>query len=413
MPSVTGLKPDESTLINKGGTAEANFRPFIIKDGSFFIILYIKEVMTMSSRIVVKIGSSSLTTDEGGLSMESILFFAGELALLRAQGHEVLLVTSGAVAAGFREIGYASRPKLLHEKQAAAALGQALLMRAYQNALAAHRLTAAQILLTRSDFANRKRMNNANMTIQELLKLGVIPIINENDTVSVDELKFGDNDTLSALVANMVRAQQLIILTDMDGLYTADPRKSPDAVKYEEILEITDEIYRMAGGAGSDVGTGGMRSKIDAAKIATRGGVPVFIGRVNEPGDMMKVLQQAGSGTYFATQLSSLPMKKQWLGFMSSPLGRIVVDPGAEEALLHGGHSLLPVGIKRIEGSFHAGDVVEVMNSHNERLGRGIVNYDEDQLQSVIGLPSSQVIGMIGEVNRLEVIHRDEWITLK
>ncbi|GAB6930025.1 glutamate 5-kinase [Paenibacillus sp. JCM 10914] len=367
----------------------------------------------MSSRIVVKIGSSSLTTDEGGLSMESILFFAGELALLRAQGHEVLLVTSGAVAAGFREIGYASRPKLLHEKQAAAALGQALLMRAYQNALAAHRLTAAQILLTRSDFANRKRMNNANMTIQELLKLGVIPIINENDTVSVDELKFGDNDTLSALVANMVRAQQLIILTDMDGLYTADPRKSPDAVKYEEILEITDEIYRMAGGAGSDVGTGGMRSKIDAAKIATRGGVPVFIGRVNEPGDMMKVLQQAGSGTYFATQLSSLPMKKQWLGFMSSPLGRIVVDPGAEEALLHGGHSLLPVGIKRIEGSFHAGDVVEVMNSHNERLGRGIVNYDEDQLQSVIGLPSSQVIGMIGEVNRLEVIHRDEWITLK
>ena len=218
-------------------------------------------------------------------------------------------MTSGAVAAGFREIGYESRPKLLHEKQASAALGQAPLMRAYQNALASHQLKAAQILLTRGDFANRKRMNNANMTITELLKQGVIPIINENDTVSIDELKFGDNDTLSALVANLVRAQQLIILTDTDGLYTADPRKSPDATKYEEIDEITDEIYSMAGGAGSSVGTGGMRSKIDAAKIATRGGVPVFIGKASETGDLLKALEHAGKGTYFATHLSSLPMK--------------------------------------------------------------------------------------------------------
>ncbi|WP_036673782.1 glutamate 5-kinase [Paenibacillus sp. HGF5] len=367
----------------------------------------------MLSRIVVKIGSSSLTTDEGGLNLDSVAFFAGELAGLREAGHEVLLVTSGAVAAGFREIGYETRPKLLHEKQASAALGQALLMRAYQNALASHQLKAAQILLTRMDFANRKRMNNANMTITELLKQGVIPIINENDTVSIDELKFGDNDTLSALVANLVRAQQLIILTDTDGLYTADPRKSPDAKKYEEIHDITDEIYSMAGGAGSSVGTGGMRSKIDAAKIATRGGVPVFIGKANEAGDLVKALERSGKGTYFATHLSALPVKKQWLGFMSSPLGRIVVDPGAEKALIHGGHSLLPVGVKRIEGSFHAGDVVEVVNMDNERLGRGIVNYDEDQLQAVLGLPSSQVIGIIGEIHRLEVIHRDEWITLK
>ncbi|WP_218641178.1 glutamate 5-kinase [Paenibacillus glucanolyticus] len=367
----------------------------------------------MLSRIVVKIGSSSLTTDEGGLNLDSIAFFAGELSALRSAGHEVLLVTSGAVAAGFRDIGYETRPRQLHEKQAAAALGQALLMRAYQNALADHQLKAAQILLTRTDFANRKRMNNANMTITELLKQGVIPIINENDTVSIDELKFGDNDTLSALVANLVRAQQLIILTDTDGLYTADPHKSPDATKYEEIHEITEEIYSMAGGAGSSVGTGGMRSKIDAAKIATRGGVPVFIGKANETGDLLKALEHTGKGTYFATHLSSLPMKKQWLGFMSSPLGRIVVDPGAEKALIHGGNSLLPVGVKRIEGSFHAGDVVEVVNIGNERLGRGIVNYDEDQLQAVLGLPSSQVIGIIGEVHRLEVIHRDEWITLK
>lgn len=192
----------------------------------------------MLSRIVVKIGSSSLTTDEGGLNLDSVAFFAGELAGLREAGHEVLLVTSGAVAAGFREIGYETRPKLLHEKQASAALGQALLMRAYQNALASHQLKAAQILLTRMDFANRKRMNNANMTITELLKQGVIPIINENDTVSIDELKFGDNDTLSALVANLVRAQQLIILTDTDGLYTADPRKSPDAKNTRKFMTL-------------------------------------------------------------------------------------------------------------------------------------------------------------------------------
>lgn len=287
-----------------------------------------KEVITMRSRIVVKIGSSSLTTDEGGLNLDAIAFYAGELAALHKDDHEVLLVTSGAVAAGFREIGYDTRPKLLHEKQASAALGQALLMRAYQNALAEHQLKAAQILLTRTDFANLKRMNNANMTITELLKQNVIPIINENDTVSIDELKFGDNDTLSALVANLVRAQQLIILTDMDGLYTADPRKSPDATRLDEIDEITEDIYSIAGGAGSSVGTGGMRSKIDAAKIATRGGVPVFIGKASETGDLLRVLEQEGQGTYFATHLSSLPMKKQWLGFMTSPLGRIVVDPG-------------------------------------------------------------------------------------
>lgn len=367
----------------------------------------------MASRIVVKIGSSSLTSIEGGLNLEAVDFYAGELSALREAGHEVLLVTSGAVAAGFRKIGYPFRPRLLHEKQAAAAVGQSLLMTSYQNAFGARGLIAAQILLTRTDFANRKRMNNASMTIDELLKQGVIPVINENDSVSIDELKFGDNDTLSALVANLVRARQLIILTDTDGLYTADPRKSPEAVRFEEIDEITDEIYALAGGAGSSVGTGGMKSKIDAAKIATRGGVPVYIGKANEAGDLLSTLNGNCKGTYFATHLSSLPIKKQWLGFMSTPIGRIVVDDGAQEALLHGGHSLLPVGVKRVEGNFQAGDVVEVMNSSNESLGRGIINYDIDQLQTIRGLPSRAVIAAIGEVHRLEVIHRDEWISLK
>ncbi|WP_246246758.1 glutamate 5-kinase [Paenibacillus lemnae] len=367
----------------------------------------------MPSRIVVKIGSSSLTTTEGGLHPQAVQFYTSELAELRDAGHEVLLVTSGAVAAGFRKIGYTTRPRLLHEKQAAAAVGQALLMESYQAAFAEHGLLAAQILLTRTDFASRKRMNNASRTIEELLKQGVIPVINENDTVSVDELKFGDNDTLSALVANMVRARRLLILTDMDGLYTADPRISPDAERLTEIEEITDDIYAIAGGSGSSVGTGGMRSKIDAAKIATRGGVPVFIGRADLSGDLKTALEGTGKGTYFATHLSSLPMKKQWLGFMSSPIGMITVDEGAEKALLHGGHSLLPVGVKRVEGHFHAGDVVEVINSRSEKLGRGIINYDEEQLQQIQGLSTTEVLSALGEVHRLEVIHRDEWITLK
>ncbi|WP_438351790.1 glutamate 5-kinase [Paenibacillus sp. FA6] len=367
----------------------------------------------MSSRIVIKIGSSSLTFAEGALNREAIHFFAGEMASLKAAGHEILLVTSGAVAAGFREIGYPSRPRLLHEKQAAAAVGQALLMQSYQQAFGSHGIVTAQLLLTRTDFCSRKRMNNAGMTVEELLKQGVIPIFNENDTVSVDELKFGDNDTLSALVANLVKAQHLLILTDMDGLYSGDPRKHPDAVRFDRIREITEEIYAIAGGAGSSLGTGGMRSKVDAAKIATRGGVPVFVGKVTASGDLQSAVDGAGRGTYFDTELSSLSMKKQWLGFMSTPLGSITVDEGAEKALTHGGHSLLAVGVKHVEGHFHAGDVVEVLNMEAKVIGRGIINYDDDQLREVRGMSSSDVFQKTENIHRLEVIHRDEWITLK
>lgn len=367
----------------------------------------------MAIRIVVKIGSSSLTGPEGGLNREAVAFFAAELAALRQDGCEVLLVTSGAVAAGFRGIGYPSRPKLLHEKQAAAAVGQVMLMQAYQEAFAQHGLPTAQILLTRTDFCSRRAMNNAMMTVEELLRQGAVPVFNENDTVSVDELKFGDNDTLSALVANLLKASHLLVLTDMDGLYSGDPRKNPEAIRFSRIQEITPEIYAYAGGAGSSVGTGGMRSKIDAAKIATRGGVPVFIGRASEPGDLGLAAAGNGKGTYFDTTLSSLPVKKQWLGFMSTPLGSLYVDEGAVEALLHGGHSLLPVGVKRIEGSFHSGDVVEVLGPDGTLLGRGIVNYDDAQLRSIQGLPSREIVPKLGEVHRLEVIHRDEWITLR
>lgn len=365
----------------------------------------------MTQRIVVKIGSSSLTSDTGGLNPDKIRFFASELAQLKQDGHQVLLVTSGAVAAGFTSLGYRTRPKVLHEKQAAAAVGQALLMQAYHEAFASHGISVAQILLTRYDFSNRKRVQNALMTVDELLQRGVVPIINENDTVAVDELKFGDNDTLSALVGNLVKANKLIIITDMDGLYTDDPRKNANAQRIDRVDAISDELFSFAGGSGSAVGTGGMRSKVEAARIAMRGGVPVFIGRVLEPGDLPHAVDGSGKGTYFDTVLNNLPVKKQWVGFHSLPQGQIIVDQGAKAALLSGGKSLLPAGITGAAGDFHPGDVVEVLSIEGTLLGRGVVNYAAWQVQAAAGLSTDEVQKRV-EVARIEVIHRDEWVPL-
>ncbi|MEK8129766.1 glutamate 5-kinase [Paenibacillus filicis] len=365
----------------------------------------------MQQAIVIKIGSSSLTSSEGGLNRERIEFFASELASLHLRGCPVLLVTSGAVAAGFRELGYPSRPKQLHEKQASASVGQALLMQAYHEAFARHGIGVGQILLTRSDFVSRKRIHNAQMTLEELLRRGMVPIINENDTVSVDELKFGDNDTLSALVANLVRAQRLVIITDVDGLYTGDPRNDANARRIDRVTEIDEDLYQLAGGSGSAVGTGGMRSKLEAARISMRGGIPLFIGRVVEPGDTLLAVDGTGKGTYFDTTANSLPMKKQWLGFHSQPQGTVTVDEGAEKALVAGGRSLLPAGVREVTGEFHPGDVIEVVNVSHRTIGRGVVNYASWQLQAVAGLSTDEVQKRI-EVQRMEVIHRDEWITL-
>lgn len=364
-------------------------------------------------RIVVKIGSSSLTSSEGGLHKPNIHFFASELAQLYKQNKQVILVTSGAVAAGFREIGYESRPKLVYQKQAAAAVGQALLMQAYQEAFAQYGIVTAQILLTRNDFSNRKRINHALMTIEELLSQRIIPIINENDTVSTAEiiLKFGDNDHLSSLVATMTKASKLVIITDMDGLYTADPRKNPDATKIERVDQISEELVQLAGGAGSAVGTGGMRSKIEAARIAMRGGVTTFIGRVQYDGELLQAVDGNGRGTYFDTSQHSLSMKKQWLGFHSTPVGTIMVDQGAVTALRERHSSLLPAGVVSCEGEFYPGDVVQVVAQDGKLIGRGVVNYASWQLKATAGLSSEEVERRV-DVPRIEVIHRDEWITL-
>ncbi len=364
----------------------------------------------MNQTIVVKIGSSSLASDEGGLNRDHIHYFARELSSLIDAGYTPLLVTSGAVAAGFRAIGYEKRPKLLHEKQAAAAVGQALLMQAYHESFAEFGKGVAQILLTRYDFSDRKRINNAQMTIEELMRRGILPIINENDTVSVGELKFGDNDSLSALVANLVKADQLVIITDMDGLYTDDPRKNSSAKKIERVEEISEELVQIAGGAGTGIGTGGMRSKIEAARIAMRGGVPVFIGRASAAGDLMLAVKGHGRGTYFDTRLTALSMKKQWVGFHSTLQGTIQVDDGAAHALLTGGKSLLPAGVREVTGEFHPGDVVEVVDLVKRVIGRGVVNYASWQLQAVAGLSSEEALQRI-DVHRPEVIHRDEWVS--
>jgi len=264
-------------------------------------------------------------------------------------------------------------------------------------------------LLTRPDFSNRGRAQNATRTIEELLKQHAIPIINENDTVAVDEIKFGENDSLSALVANLVKADGLFILTDMDGVYTGDPRKVPDAVRIERIEVLTDELYRVAGGAGSTVGTGGMRSKIEAARIAMQGGVPLFVGRVSDQGDLQAAVEGKGKGTYFASSDHSLSAKKHWVGFLSVPQGRIIVDAGAEDALLNRGRSLLPAGIVNVEGEFHPGEVVEVANAEGRVLGRGVTHYAAWQITAVAGLSSEEVLKRV-EVIRVEVVHRDEWV---
>lgn len=363
----------------------------------------------MHQRIVVKIGSSSLTENNNGIHHGQIQYFCRELAALQHSGYRVVLVTSGAVAAGYRTLGYPKRPQLLQEKQAAAAAGQAILMRYYQEEFARYEQGAAQLLLTRADFFQRQKMQNAVHTIEELIRCGAIPIINENDTVSTDELKFGDNDTLSALVANLIKADQLLILTDTDGLYTGDPRKNPEAERIERVEQISEEIFQIAGGAGSAVGTGGMRSKVEAARIAVRGGVPVFIGEAKQDGDMKLALQNRGKGTYFLTASTNLSTKKQWIGFHSLTNGSITIDSGAKDALLNGGRSLLPAGVITAKGDFHPSDVVEVLSTAGFVLGRGVVNYASWQLKAVAGLSSDEAAKRV-DVPRVEVIHRDEWL---
>ena len=360
-------------------------------------------------RIVVKIGSSSLTNTNGGLSIEKLAEHVEALAMLKKQGHEVILISSGAVAAGFKGLGYPTRPVTIAGKQAAAAVGQGLLMQGYTEHFRNHNIVTAQLLLTRSSFMNKEQYSNSYATLSELLKRDVLPIINENDSVSIDELTFGDNDMLSALVSGLVHADFLIILTDVNGLYDQNPK----AKKYNFLPEITDELLQMASSSGSNMGTGGMKSKIEAAKTALPLGVNVFIGTGSGQDKLTDILAGKGDGTYIGnSNQAGVKNSKQWIALHSIVAGIIEIDNGAIDALLHKGKSLLAAGIINVKGDFRVGDVVEVTNQKGEVIGRGEVNFPSNELLKIKGLSSTEAKEIL-QSDQTEVIHRDQWVSLK
>jgi glutamate 5-kinase len=381
-------------------------------EGSFVITCKERSEMLMKKmRIAVKIGSSSLTEESGGISVTKLTDHVDAIAHLRKLGHEVVLISSGAVAAGYSQLGFQSRPTSIEMKQAAAAVGQGLLIHTYAQAFSRYSLPAGQVLLTRRDFSNRKLYINAHNTLSALLQKGAIPIINENDTISIDELTFGDNDMLSALVAGLLHADLLIILTDTDGLYDSNPRTNPHAKKLHHVEKITEEIEQMASGAGSKVGTGGMKSKVIAAKTAISFGVKVFVGQGNGYQKLEQVLHGDGQGTYFGSDsLLLMKNKKQWIAFHADVKGSLVIDHGAERALIQHGKSLLPSGIIAVEGVFNKGDVVEVISPVGEPIGKGVIKYGSDLIQKTKG-NSSQYAMTIAQGIKAEVIHRDEWVS--
>lgn len=362
-------------------------------------------------RIVIKIGSSSLTNSKGEIDQKKFMDHIEAVAALRKEGHEILLVSSGAVAAGFSKLGYPSRPVTLKGKQAAAAVGQSLLIQSYMEKLSEFDIIPAQILLTRNDFSKKDRYRNAYDTITELLSRGILPIINENDTVSVDELTFGDNDMLSSLVSGLVHADYLIILTDINGFYSENPKKNPLAKRIDYLQEIKEEMLSNAGDAGSSVGTGGMLSKLLAAKTALSLGVFVFIGTGTGRLKLLEILEGRGDGTYIGKEsMNVVTNNKQWIALHSQVSGQIYIDHGAEEAILSQGSSLLPAGIYDIKGTFDKGDVVEVYGTKS-LLGKGEVLYSSETLREIMGKRSEELVG--NSIVSIEVIHRNQWVKVQ
>ncbi len=358
--------------------------------------------------IVVKIGTSSLTEKSGRLDLARLRALTGQLARLRDAGHQVILVTSGAIAAGYSLLGYQERPVAVPAKQASAAVGQGLLMEEYTRCLAEHGYVAAQILLTRADFSDRRRYHNAFSALEVLLSRGAVPIINENDTVSIAELKLGDNDMLSAQVAAMMHADLLCLLTDTDGLYTADPRSNPDARHIPYVERVTPEIEALASGAGTANGTGGMATKVEGAKLASGAGVAVVICSSREPDVLARAVEGRARGTYFKAG-SGMKTRLQWMAFYAPTRGNVYIDSGAAEALCNKGRSLLPAGVRAVEGDFGVGDVVKVYKSGTDTcLGRGTVNYSAAELREIMGQPTSKATASFPG-RPAEVIHQDNY----
>lgn len=369
-------------------------------------------VVKHARRIVVKVGSSLVTAEGRGLDHAALSRWAEQIAALTAQGKEVVLVSSGAIAEGIARLGWKKRPKAVNELQAAAAVGQMGLVQAYESIFRTHGLHAAQVLLTHEDLADRARYLNARSTLRTLLELNVVPIINENDTVATDEIRLGDNDTLGALVTNLIEADCLIILTDQTGLYTADPRKDAQATLVMEAHAGDPELERMAGGAGSSVGTGGMLTKILAAKRAARSGAHTVICCGREERVLLRLASGEAIGSQLIARQAPLAARRQWLADHLQLRGGMVLDDGAVRALREDGKSLLPVGVKGITGEFERGEVVAVVDAGGHEIARGLANYSASEARRIAGKPSSAIEAELGYMDEPELIHRDNLVVL-
>lgn len=362
-------------------------------------------------RLVVKVGTSTVTHATGKLNLGGLDRIVRQVADAANAGHEVVLVSSGAVGAGLGRLGWKRRPETIPEKQAVAAVGQSLLMQIYEKLFQEYGLTIAQVLLTRGDVADRRRYLNARTTLLTLLGYGVVPIINENDTVAIEELRIGDNDTLSALVASLISADLLVILSDIDGLYTSDPHREPSATLISRVEEITPEIEALAGGAGTARGTGGMATKIAAAKIATSSGVNMVIANAGRPSVLSDILAGAEVGTLFPAR-ERLLSRKQWIAFNVAPAGSVIVDEGARRAVQERGKSLLPSGLLDVIGEFEAGDAVALAGPDGVEFARGLSNYSSADLRRLKGRHSAELPGILGGRLYEEAIHRDNLVLL-
>lgn len=370
-------------------------------------------VVARSKRIVAKVGSSLVTNEGRGIDLVAVGEWAAQIAALHHQGRELVLVSSGAIAEGMARLGWAKRPQAMHELQAAAAVGQMGLVQAYEVAFARHGIRTAQILLTHEDLADRERYLNARTTLYTLLSLGVVPIVNENDTVVTDEIRFGDNDTLGALVTNLIEADALIILTDQRGLYSADPRKNPDAELIEVAQAGDPALETMAGGAGSTIGTGGMLTKVLAAKRAANSGAHTIIASGREP----HVLQRLGNGERVGSELrAQLPVRsarQRWIANHLRLRGKITLDDGAVKALTVGRKSLLPIGVIDVEGDFERGDVVACVDLQGRECGRGLINYSATDTRRIMRQPTARIPEILGSMSDAELMHRDNMVFLR
>lgn len=364
-----------------------------------------------SRRLVVKVGSALVTNNGAGLALEAIDEWARQLAALQADGRQVILVSSGAIAAGMQRLGWAQRPHAMHELQAAAAVGQMGLAQAYETSFARHGLKTAQILLTHEDLADRTRYLNARSTLLTLLELGVVPIINENDTVVTDEIKFGDNDTLGALVANLVEASALLILTDQQGLYSADPRKDPDARLISEGRAEDAAFESMAGGAGSGISKGGMITKVRAAQRAARSGADTLIASGRETDVLLRLTRGETLGTLLYATASPLAARKQWIADHLQLAGSLQLDEGAAVALKEG-KSLLPIGVASVSGDFERGAVVACKTEEGKEIARGLVNYSSSEARRIARRATTEIEALLGYLDETELIHRDNMVLL-